>query len=59
MYGHCGHLGHVNWTIWKCFRSPIPSRFHMKFGLVVIVEKHVKNIESERFGPRPVNDFDL
>ena len=28
-------------------------------GLVVIEEKKFKNIESERFGPRTVNDLDL
>ena len=28
-------------------------------GLVVIVEKKFKNIESERFGPRSINDLDL
>ena len=32
IYGHGGHLGHVTWTIWTNFRSPIPLRFHMKFG---------------------------
>ena len=29
------------------------------FGLVVIEEKKFKNIESERFGPRSINDLDL
>ena len=28
-------------------------------GLVVIEEKKIKNIESERFRPRSVNDLDL
>ena len=28
-------------------------------GLVVIEEKKFKNIESERFGPRSMNDLDL
>ena len=32
MYRHGGHLGHVTWTIWTNFRSPIPRRLHMKFG---------------------------
>ena len=32
IYGHGGHLGHVTWTIWPSFRSPIPRRLHMKFG---------------------------
>ena len=28
-------------------------------GLLVLEEKKFKNIESERFGPRSVNDLDL
>ena len=28
-------------------------------GLVVIEEKKFKNIESERFGPRSMNDLDF
>ena len=28
-------------------------------GLMVIEEKKFKNIESERFGPRSINDTDL
>ena len=28
-------------------------------GLVVIEEKKFKNIESERFGPKSINDLDL
>ena len=32
MYGHGGHLGHVTWTIYINFRSPIPRRLHIKFG---------------------------
>ena len=30
IYGHGGHLGHVN--VWTNFCSPIPRRLHMKFG---------------------------
>ena len=32
IYGHCGHLGHVTWTIYKNVRSPFPRRLHIKFG---------------------------
>ena len=31
-YWHCGHLGHVTWTIHTNFRSPFPRRPHIKFG---------------------------
>ena len=31
----------------------------VSIGLVVIQEKTIKNIESERFGPRSMNDRDL
>ena len=30
--GHGGHLGHVTWTIYINFRSPFPTRLHIKFG---------------------------
>ena len=33
IYGHGGHLGHVTLTIYINFRSPVPRRLHMKFGL--------------------------
>ena len=33
IYGHGGHLGHVTWTPQTNFRSPIPWRLHMKFGV--------------------------
>ena len=32
IYGHGGHLGHVTWTIYINFRSPLPRRLHIKFG---------------------------
>ena len=32
IYRHGCHLGHVTWTIWINFRSPVPKRLHMKFG---------------------------
>ena len=32
IYGHGSHLGHVTWTPWTNFHSPIPWRLHMKFG---------------------------
>ena len=32
LYGHGGHLCHVNWTIYINFRSPFPRRLHIKFG---------------------------
>ena len=31
IYGRCGHLDHVTWTIYANFRSPFPRRLHMKF----------------------------
>ena len=33
VYEHGGHIGHVTWTIWINFPSPIPWRRHMKFGV--------------------------
>ena len=32
IYGRGGHLGHVTWTIYTNFSSPIPRRLHIKFG---------------------------
>ena len=32
IYGLGGHLGHVTWTIYINFCSPIPISVHMKFG---------------------------
>ena len=32
IYGRGGHLGHVTWTIYINFRSPFPTRLHIKFG---------------------------
>ena len=32
IYGHCGDLGHVTWTICTKFGSPFPRRFRIKFG---------------------------
>ena len=32
IYGHGCNLGHVTWTIWTNFRSPILRRLYMKFG---------------------------
>ena len=32
IYGHCGHLGNVTWTINTNFRSLFPRRLHKKFG---------------------------
>ena len=34
IYGRGSHLGHVTWTVWTNFRSPIPWRLHMKFALI-------------------------
>ena len=31
IYGHGGHLGHVNCTIYINLRFHFPRRFHMKF----------------------------
>ena len=31
IYGRGGHLGHVTWTFYKNFGSPIPRRLHIKF----------------------------
>ena len=30
---HGDHLGHVTWTIYIDFRSPLPRRLQMKFGI--------------------------
>ena len=32
IYGHGGHLGHVTWTIYTNFCSPIPMSLHVKSG---------------------------
>ena len=32
IYGHGGYLGHVTWTFWIFFRSPVPRKLDMKFG---------------------------
>ena len=32
IYGRCGHLGHVTWTIYINFRSPFPRMLHKKIG---------------------------
>ena len=32
VYGHGGHLGHVTWTIYINFRSPLLRMLYMKFG---------------------------
>ena len=32
IFEHGGHLGNVTWIIYINFRSPFPSRVHMKFG---------------------------
>ena len=32
IYGHGGHLGHVTWTIYTYFCSPLSRRLHIKFG---------------------------
>ena len=32
IYGRGGHHGHVTWTIYTHFGSPIPRRLHIKFG---------------------------
>ena len=32
IYRHGGHLGHVTWTIYINFLSPLPRRLHIKFG---------------------------
>ena len=31
IYGHCGHIGHVTWTIYINFHPPFPRRLHMIF----------------------------
>ena len=44
MYVHGGRIGHVTWTIWTNFHSPIRWRFHMKpsviFGTDLIELEH-------------------
>ena len=32
IYGHGGHLGHVTWTLYINFLSPLPRVLHIKFG---------------------------
>ena len=32
IYRHCGHLGHVTWTIYTNFGSPFTRRLHIIFG---------------------------
>ena len=32
IYRHGGHLGHVTWTIYINFLSPLPRRLHIKLG---------------------------
>ena len=32
IYGHCGHLGHVTWTIYTNFGSLFQRRLHITFG---------------------------
>ena len=32
IYRHGGDLGHVIWTIYLNFLSPLPRRLHIKFG---------------------------
>ena len=34
IYGHGGHLGHVNRMTSTNFRSPYPMRLHIKLGFV-------------------------
>ena len=34
IYGHGGHLGHVTWTIYINFLSPLPRRLHIKLALI-------------------------
>ena len=33
IYRHGGRLGHVTWTIYINFLSPLPRRLHIKFGV--------------------------
>ena len=54
----------VMWPGWfeQTFVPPSQggSTWHLiKIGLVVIEKMKFKNIESERFGPRSVNDLDI
>ena len=32
IYGHGGHFGHVTWTIYINFLSPLPRRLNIKIG---------------------------
>ena len=32
VHGHCGHFGHVTWTIYINFPSLFPRRPNIKFG---------------------------
>ena len=45
-----GHIGHVTWTIWANFHSPIPWRLHMKFGFNQHREKKFENVNLSDLG---------
>ena len=49
IYGHDEHLGHVTWTIWTNFRSPITMEdsHEIRLQLAISQEKKFQNIESE------------
>ena len=50
IYGRGGHLGHVNQMPRTKYRSPYPSRLHIKFGLIgpAISEKIFEHCERRR-----------
>ena len=54
-FGHGGHLGHVTQTLQTNFRSPIPLRLHMKFGLIgpAVLEKKLFENGGRRTDVRP------
>ena len=50
IYGHDGHVGHVNLFICISFHSHSPLSFHMSFGFKwpnCFCEKHVLTLKSE------------
>ena len=50
IYGHGGYLGHVTWTIYTNFCSPIPMSLHIKFDLIgqmVFEEKMFEIVDDD------------
>ena len=52
IYNHGGHLGHVTWTIYTNFRSPILGMLYMKFGFDCIGQAVSEEKMLEKCGQR-------